>query len=311
MDSTGTAMVLWSGIDGFFSTTSIAGGWGSASLISPISTFPNPALGFSAPGSAIAIWTVAGTGLYASHLEPGLGWGSPTTVWSTAVADQAAPALGVTPTGFALAAWDESGAQIWWSTFDPSRGWAVPQRLYLTELQVPDSSTPVYGVVAVLSATGNGMLAWIQHSLVFASHFTILGGPEPPEVIGRGGPNGLAVDSAGNAVIALTQPGVTGAGLILRVYHPGQGWDKAPVVVSKDANVQGAQSMDASGNSWLVWGDSTGSVWAAQYLLNQGLEPTNIGGRDGEQSSSAHRADSHGEPASGIPSGTQMLGSIH
>ena len=46
-------------------------------------------------------------------------------------------------------------------------------------------------------------------------------------------------------------------------------------------------------------------------VLNQGFEPTNIGGRDGEQPSSAHRADSHSDPASGIPSGTQMLGSIH
>jgi hypothetical protein len=46
-------------------------------------------------------------------------------------------------------------------------------------------------------------------------------------------------------------------------------------------------------------------------VLNQGFEPTNIGGRDGEQSSSAHRADSHGEPAPGIISGTQMLGAIH
>jgi hypothetical protein len=46
-------------------------------------------------------------------------------------------------------------------------------------------------------------------------------------------------------------------------------------------------------------------------VLNQGLEPTNIGGRDGERFSSAHRADSHVEPAAGIPSGTQMLGLIH
>ena len=40
-------------------------------------------------------------------------------------------------------------------------------------------------------------------------------------------------------------------------------------------------------------------------------EPTNIGGRDGERFSSAHRADSHVRPPPGIPSGIQMLGSTH
>ena len=46
-------------------------------------------------------------------------------------------------------------------------------------------------------------------------------------------------------------------------------------------------------------------------VLNQSLEPTNIGGRNEDRFSCAHRANSHVEPASGIPSGIQMLGSIH
>ena len=45
--------------------------------------------------------------------------------------------------------------------------------------------------------------------------------------------------------------------------------------------------------------------------LNQSPEPTSIGGRNGERFSSAHCADSHVQSAVGIPSGTQMLGSIH
>ena len=47
-------------------------------------------------------------------------------------------------------------------------------------------------------------------------------------------------------------------------------------------------------------------------VLNQGFEPTtNIGRRNGERFSSAHRADSHDAPAVGIPLGIQMSGSIH
>ncbi len=36
-------------------------------------------------------------------------------------------------------------------------------------------------------------------------------------------------------------------------------------------------------------------------VLNQGFEPPNIGGRNGERFSSAHRADSHVEPRIGNP----------
>ena len=46
-------------------------------------------------------------------------------------------------------------------------------------------------------------------------------------------------------------------------------------------------------------------------VLNQSLEPTNIGGRNGERFSRAHPPDSHVRTARGIPSGTQMLASIH
>ena len=46
-------------------------------------------------------------------------------------------------------------------------------------------------------------------------------------------------------------------------------------------------------------------------VLNQGFEPTNIGGRNGKGFSCAHRADSHAETPAGIPSGIQMSGSIH
>jgi hypothetical protein len=45
--------------------------------------------------------------------------------------------------------------------------------------------------------------------------------------------------------------------------------------------------------------------------LNQSFELTDIGGREGERFSSAHRADSHVQSAGGIPLGTQLSGSIH
>src|SRR6202041_1830996 len=46
-------------------------------------------------------------------------------------------------------------------------------------------------------------------------------------------------------------------------------------------------------------------------ILNDGSEPTGIGGRNGERFSSAHRADSPRQSAAGIPAGTKSAGSIH
>ena len=46
-------------------------------------------------------------------------------------------------------------------------------------------------------------------------------------------------------------------------------------------------------------------------VMNHGLDPTKIGGRNGEGLSCAHRADSHAAIPEGIPSGIQMSGSIH
>jgi hypothetical protein len=46
-------------------------------------------------------------------------------------------------------------------------------------------------------------------------------------------------------------------------------------------------------------------------VLHHSFEPANIGGRNGERFSSAHRADSHVQSTSGILSRTQMSGSIH
>jgi hypothetical protein len=46
-------------------------------------------------------------------------------------------------------------------------------------------------------------------------------------------------------------------------------------------------------------------------VLNQSFELTDIGGREGERFSSAHRADSHVQSAVGIPPRTQLSGSVH
>ena len=46
-------------------------------------------------------------------------------------------------------------------------------------------------------------------------------------------------------------------------------------------------------------------------VFNEGLEPTSLGGRDGNGLSCAHSADSHITSEAGIPNGTRMSGMIH
>jgi Periplasmic binding protein len=68
------------------------------------------------------------------------------------------------------------------------------------------------------------------------------------------------------------------------------------------ADAIGGQKHDLSPPDVLLW---------RVTVLDEGLEPMKIGGRNGERFSCAHRADSHIPPETGIPCGTQMLGSVH
>jgi hypothetical protein len=269
MDSSSRAIVLWPALDGLLASASSSASWDAPRLISSESSFESPTLAFSAPGAALALWAAAFGGsraVFANRLETPGGWASPETVWSIGASDVSTPALAVASNGFALAAWAANGARVWWTTFDPSRGWAAPRLLGLA-----GDATPVYGVVVARNAAGAGVVVWIQHDTVFASHYTGAEGPGVPEVLGRGACQGLAIDSAGNAVALLNQPLVPQAGLVVRVYRSGGGWDEEPIVAADDAGGAAALSMDASGNAWVIWADGSGGIWSRRYLPGEGL----------------------------------------
>lgn len=273
MDSRGAAMALWPAATGLLASSSVGSSWDAPRLISSESRSFHalPALGLPAPGTALAVWT-GGPGstsdVSSNRLDPTLGWVSPETVWAGA-GDVSAPALAVAANGFGLLAWAEgreNGAHLWWSTFDPRRGWAVAQTVGLS-----GEARLIYGVGSAVNAAGQGMIVWTQDDTVFASRYTTVEGPGIPESIGRGGCQGLAVDAAGNALALVNQPLVPLAGLVLRVYRSGRGWDAAPAVVAEDGSGSGALSMDARGNAWVVWANASG-LWSRRYLSGPALE---------------------------------------
>ena len=272
MDPRGAAMVLWPTTTGLRASSSVGSTWDAPRLISPesLSFHALPALGLPAPGTALAVWT-GGPGsasdVFSNRLDPTLGWVSPETVWAGAN-DASAPALDVAANGFGLLAWAEGrdgGARLWWSTFDPRRGWAVAQTIGLS-----GEARLIYGVRAAVNAAGQGMIVWTQDDTVFASRYTTVEGTGAPDAIGRGGCQGLTVDSAGNVLALLNQPLVPLAGLVLRLYRSSRGWDEAPLVVAEDGSGSGALSMDANGSAWVTWANASG-VWARRYVAGQSL----------------------------------------
>ena len=244
MDPRGVARALWPARRGLLTSQSTGSSWDAPYLISSESSSFQalPALGLPAPGTALAVWTGgpgSASNVSSNRLDPVLGWVSPETVWGTSARDVSAPALAVATNGLGLLAWAEgreSGARLWWTTFDPHRGWAVGQTVGLA-----GDAQLIYGVRVAFNATGQGVLAWTQDDTVFASRYTTVEGPGIPEAIGRGGCQGLAVDSAGNAVALVIQPLVPLAGLVVRIYRSGRGWDPTPaMVVAEDGSGSGA-----------------------------------------------------------------------
>jgi hypothetical protein len=274
MDPRGVARALWPARRGLLTSQSTGSSWDAPLPISTeYSSFQAlPALGLPAPATALAVWTGgpgSASNVSSNRLDPVLGWVAPETVWGIGASDVSAPALAVASNGLGLLTWAEgreSGARLWWTTFDPHRGWAVGQTVGLSS-----DARLIYGVRVAFNATGQGVLAWTQDDTVFASRYTTVEGPAIPEAIGRGGCQGLAVDSAGNAIALLIQPLVPLAGLVVRHYRSGRGWDPAPAVLAQDGTGSGALSMDARGNAWVVWANASG-LWSSRYLSGSGLQ---------------------------------------
>ena len=253
--------------------------WGAPQLVSRAysgfrSSFQgSPAVAIDASGNALAIWDEGRSQIWSSRQEATGPWAAPELVRS---ADGVGPpALAVNASGAGLAAWAEGreGAQtLWASTFDPRRGWSLPQRLG------GDRPLLVYAVAAALNDSGDGFVFWTRDDLrvdqddtLAASHYAAASGFTAPEVLGRGGCQGAVVDAAGNGLALQAQPPRT----LVRRYAAGRGWEPADASTALDAGGGAAVSMDARGQGWVLWVDSSDGyvVWSRQLTEARGLGP--------------------------------------
>ncbi|HEX6738245.1 MAG TPA: hypothetical protein VF310_08245 [Vicinamibacteria bacterium] len=279
MSATGDIVAAWAQAVGLAGSRFAGRGWGAPQLVSRAhagfgSSFRgSPALGMDAAGSALAVWDEGGTEISDGRQDASGHWTGPELVRSADAIGR--PAIALNAGGTALAAWAEGreGAQtLWASVFNPRRGWAAPQRIG------PERPLFVYALQAALNDSEEGFVCWTQDDprvdgddTVFASHHLAASGFAAPENLGRGGCQGVAVDSRGNALALQAQPPRT----LVRRYMVGRGWEPADAFPALDAAGGAALSMDTAGGAWILWVDVADgyTVRSRQFTLAQGLGP--------------------------------------
>jgi hypothetical protein len=279
MSRRGDIVAAWARVVGLAGSRSAERGWSTPQLLSREysgfrSSFQgSPAVGMDPVGNALAVWDEVDSEIWSSRQDATGRWTESVLVASANGVGP--PTLALNTSGTALAAWTEGreGAQtLWASAFDPRRGWDAPQRVG------EEKPLLLYGVVVALNVNGEGFVFWTQDDLtidqddtVFASHYTAASGFATPEILGRGGCQGAAVDSRGNGLALQGQPPRT----LIRRYTAGRGWEPADALPALDAGGGAALSMDAAGDAWILWVDSANgyAVWSRRFTVGQGLGP--------------------------------------
>jgi hypothetical protein len=252
-----------------------------------------PAVTVDAQGNTLAMWVTLSAGgatseIWASRSAPGKAWATPTRLDTTdGTLDMTGPGsnppqLVGTADGHAVALWEQfspaaGGFALWARPFDPASGWGTPAQV------VPNLTSAVY--TAGIDAQGNTLVAWEQktavaNSQIAASRYTPGGTWSAPQLIpvpaqtgpgaipGSGGGDGifnvtpnLAMNAAGNAVVAWRQTDLTHSNLWTASYDPSNGWtNSAPAVIVVDNTKQQVFApvvgIDGKANVTLAWGEA-------------------------------------------------------
>lgn len=217
----GDAVVLWaqSGVftDHWASVYTSGAGWGPATMIQESSGPNNDTGGYGVAtlpqGKAIAVWSQANGSskdLWSNIYAPGSGWASPQTIVSNATSPEL-PAIAADALGNVVAVWHQGTGVVgglYANRYAVGSGWGTAQPIapaYVPSTEpVRISSSPAGDAVAAWSADSAG------HNSILANRYTPGIGWTPPELLERddgyeANNPALAVDSAGNAIVAWEQ----------------------------------------------------------------------------------------------------------
>lgn len=295
MRSDGSAIVIWRTDSAFrASFYTPADGWSAAQTITTAPDSSDAKVVYDEDGYATVVWRTRG--------QSDLTWyrHSPDTGWSNGTIPGGAggsspngsnannPQIAVDGSGRILAVWSRyqhgtngTGGEIYMlyaSRFEGDTGWSTPE-------PVSDPSASVREFSLALNTNGNAMLAWtryepaVDNSEVFARTYSAGGAWGTPTLLeSLATPAfypGVAVDPAGNALVAWTQASSIYRDTYVRRYVAGSGWQAAQIVsdpaMPSDASWV-TMKMDSAGNGLLSW-IKDDRIQAARYTAGTGWSP--------------------------------------
>jgi hypothetical protein len=235
--------------------------------------FGNAVLAIDGNGGVLALWPGSplvqgtGAGIKARRYAAASGWSPTVTVGSPATAGPVAAAIDAS--GNALVAWSKPTPPdlftIDANRYVPAAGWGN------TVSVSKNAAGAALDAQLATDAQGNALLVWVQRigdfrtrADLWASRFTPAGGWSAPQLLetddtGTVTEPDIAMNAAGNAVVAWVQSDGQGATLRSARFAPSSGWS-TPVAVENAAGdaAYPQVAIDRNGNALVVWGQFRG-----------------------------------------------------
>jgi hypothetical protein len=283
LDNGGNAIAVWPQSGGIFKEIRAnryepGTGWGTGRVISSnlSGDAQLPQVAVDPDGNATVVWMQAEgavQGIWACRYEVGSGWGAPQRVDSS---DARAwnPQVATDSAGRALVVWVQGGGgvgnAVWSSRYEPGTGWGAAQ-----VLQDAGNSNAAF---VAMDRAGNAVAVWDQSDGIRYNVWARACGaggewgvPQPVESgDGSTGTPQLAMDEAGNAVVAWSQVDGGRNHILANRFGFGTGWGTArqvdPGVGPDGSSPQVA--VGSNGNAVIGWYANEGGVWTAWASTN-------------------------------------------
>ena len=245
-------------------------GWQSSTRLEKVADAAYyPQVAFSADGSAMAIWHIAGgsgNALRSSLFQPGQGWGISEQVSTAGGAFD--PRLGMDDSGHAIVVWIENDGirdNIWSARYSPGSGWDTAQ--LIETANKGDASVPQISVDAV----GNAFAIWqyddgIRNNIMANQYLVGVGWGiaqlvESDDINTATDPQ-IVMDKNLNAIAVWRQWDGTRFNIRSNRYTAGLGWGRDQLIESNNSGDASYPqiAIDQSGNAMAIWQLDNGPI---------------------------------------------------
>lgn len=309
MDDSGNAIVVWGMLKNsylsIYSSRYVAGvGWGYEDLLeTDDSTHAyTPQVCVDSSGNAIVVWYQwdgVRYNIWANHYVVGTGWGTARLIeesyQSAMYVDLAGDA-----DGNAIAAWtqDDGYRQVVWANrFVAGVGWGAAQAIDSADLGSAQEPR------VAMDGSGNAIATWSQFDgtywNILANRYVVGTGWGTAQIIDSETSKSafdpdVAMDDAGNAVVAWERAETTRYDVCANRYAVGEGWGTAQAIEDDDSGYAYRPNvgMDEQGNAIVVWSQFIGTAYhvlSNRYVAGTGWGTFEFAEAEGIESTSSPR----------------------